>query len=261
MQGSAAAIALGAAWLEGGFFLGRAQELEKNMTETITYGVCRGDCLGHCPMRVHVRDGHVVKTSKLSHPIPEFERICQRGLTHVQRIYAADRLQHPLRRAGKRGEGKWEQITWEEAVEEICSKWKDYRREFGSGSIAFSDCAGNSAIDSRPYTKRLFNLMGATRIDNSFDNSFFSGILDTTGDSPWSVGDDERNLLQAKYIFAWGSNLTEAGHVHYEGQGLRGQTHRHRPQLHHCGQQGGSLCAHPSRHGCGAGHVHAPCGH
>ena len=215
MQGSAAAIALGAAWLEGGFFLGRAQELEKNMTETITYGVCRGDCLGHCPMRVHVREGHVVKTSKLSHPIPEFERICQRGLTHVQRIYAADRLQHPLRRAGKRGEGKWEQITWEEAVEEICGKWKDYRREFGAASIAFSDCAGNSAIDSRPYTKRLFNLMGATRIDNSFDNSFFSGILDTTGDSPWSVGDDERNLLQAKYIFAWGSNLTEAGHVHY----------------------------------------------
>lgn len=215
LQGSAAAIALGAAWLEGGFFLGRAQELEKNMTETITYGVCRGDCLGHCPMRVHVREGHVVKTSKLSHPIPEFERICQRGLTHVQRIYAADRLQHPLRRAGKRGEGKWEQITWEEAVEEICSKWKDYRREFGAASIAFSDCAGNSALDSRPYTKRLFNLMGATRIDNSFDNSFFSGILDTTGDSPWSVGDDERNLLKAKYIFAWGSNLTEAGHVHY----------------------------------------------
>ena len=107
LQGSAAAIALGAAWLEGGFFLGRAQELEKNMMETITYGVCRGDCLGHCPMRVHVREGHVVKTSKLSHPIPEFERICQRGLTHVQRIYAADRLQHPLRRAGKRGEGKW----------------------------------------------------------------------------------------------------------------------------------------------------------
>ena len=107
------------------------------------------------------------------------------------------------------------QITWEEAVEEICGKWKDYRREFGAASIAFSDCAGNSAIDSRPYTKRLFNLMGATRIDNSFDNSFFSGILDTTGDSPWSVGDDERNLLKAKYIFAWGSNLTEAGHVHY----------------------------------------------
>ena len=215
LQGSAAAIAIGAAWLEGGFLLGRAQEQKENMTETITYGVCRGDCLGHCPMRVHVRNGRLVKTSKLSHPIPEFERICQRGLTHVQRIYAADRLQHPLRRVGKRGEGKWEQITWEEAIKEICGKWKGYRQEFGNSSIAFSDCAGNSAIDSRPYTKRLFNLLGATRIDNSFDNSFFSGILDTTGDSPWSVGDDERNILKAKYIFAWGSNLTEAGHVHY----------------------------------------------
>ena len=132
LQGSATAIAMGAAWLEGGFLLGRAQEQKENMAETITYGVCRGDCLGHCPMRVHVRNGHVVKTSKLGHPIPEFERICQRGLTHVQRIYAVDRLQHPLRRVGKRGEGKWEQITWEEAIKEICGKWKGYRQKFGN---------------------------------------------------------------------------------------------------------------------------------
>ena len=217
LKGSAAMLALGAAWLEGGFWLSKvtADPGKTANEEVITYGVCRGDCLGHCPMRVHVRDGHLVKTSKLSHPIPEFERICQRGLTHVQRIYAPDRLLHPLRRAGKRGEGKWEQITWEEAIAEICTKWKSYQQEFGPESIAFSDCAGNSAIDSRPYTKRLFNLMGSVRIDNSFDNSFFSGIIDSVGESSWSVGDDERNLLSAKYIFAWGSNLTEAGHVHY----------------------------------------------
>lgn len=217
LQGSAALLALGAAWLEGGFFLRTMAEPEKKeVADTITYGVCRGDCLGHCPMRIHVRDGHVVKTSKLKHPIPEFERICQRGLTHVQRIYAPDRLTHPLKRAGQRGEGKWEQITWDEAIDEICTKWKAYQQEFGPASIAFSDCAGNSAIDSRPYPKRLFHLMGATRIDNSFDNSFFSGIIDTIGETPnWSVGDDERNILRAKYIFAWGSNLTEAGHVHF----------------------------------------------
>lgn len=208
---------MGTAWLEGGSFLHRekVKAAEVPAEEIITYGVCRGDCIGHCPMRVHVRDGKVVKTSKLKHPIPEFERICQRGLTQVQRIYAPNRLQHPLRRKGERGAGQWEEISWDEAIDEICTRWQQYQRDYGPGSIVFSDCAGNSAIDSREYTKRLFHLMGATRIDNSFDNAFFTGIIDTTGESPWSVGDDERNLLDAKYIFAWGSNLTEAGHVHY----------------------------------------------
>lgn len=218
LKGSAAALALGAAMLEGSFLFSKAIEAaeeRKTPEETISYGVCRGDCLGHCPMRIHVRDGRVVKTSKLNHPIPEFERICQRGLTQVQRIYAPDRLLHPLRRAGKRGEGKWEQITWDEAIEEITTKWKGYQQDYGRDSIAYSDCAGNSAIDSRPYTKRLFHLLGATRIDNSFDNAMISAIIDSTGETPWSIGDDERNLLKAKYIFAWGSNLTEAGHVHY----------------------------------------------
>lgn len=166
---------MGTAWLEGGSFLHRekVKAAEVPAEEIITYGVCRGDCIGHCPMRVHVRDGKVVKTSKLKHPIPEFERICQRGLTQVQRIYAPNRLQHPLRRKGERGAGQWEEISWDEAIDEICTRWQQYQRDYGPGSIAFSDCAGNSAIDSREYTKRLFHLMGATRIDNSFDNAFF----------------------------------------------------------------------------------------
>ena len=89
LKGSAAAFALGVAMLEGGLFFSKAgKSAAKNAgEEVITYGVCRGDCLGHCPMKVHVRNGRIVKTSKLHHPIPEFERICQRGLTHAQRVY------------------------------------------------------------------------------------------------------------------------------------------------------------------------------
>lgn len=217
LKGSAAAIAAGIVMPGGANLLSKkvnASEKTVENVEQITYGVCRGDCLGHCPMRVHVRNGRVVKTSKLSHPIPEYERICQRGLTHVQRIYQSDRLTHPMRRVGSRGSGKWEQITWEEAINEICTKWKQYQKEYGNGSVAFSDCAGNSAADSRQYYKKLFNLMDSIRIDNAFDNAFITAVIDTTGEGPWAFGDDERNMLSAKYIFVWGNNFTEAGHVH-----------------------------------------------
>lgn len=182
--------------------------------EQITYGVCRGDCLGHCPMKVHVRNGRVVKTSKLKHPIPEYERICQRGLTHVQRIYQSDRVTHPMRRVGSRGSGEWEKITWDEAIHEICAKWKQYQKEYGNESIAFTDCAGNGAKDARQYYKRLFNLMGSTHMDNSFDNAFLTAVPDTVGWGPWTLGDDERNMLDSKFIFVWGANITEAGNVH-----------------------------------------------
>lgn len=216
LKGSAAAVAAGVAMSSGVNLLplkADAAEAVGN-NEKITYGVCRNDCLGHCPMKVHVRNGRVVKTSKLNHPIPEYERICQRGLTHALKINQSDRMTHPMRRVGPRGSGKWEQITWGEAINEICTKWKQYQKEYGNDSIAYTDCAGNSAVDSRKYYKKLFNLMGSTHMDNSFDNAFLTAIPDTTGWGPWCLGDDERNMLSSKYIFVWGGNITEAGNVH-----------------------------------------------
>jgi molybdopterin-containing oxidoreductase family molybdopterin binding subunit len=120
-----------------------------------------------------------------------------------------------MRRVGARGTNKWEQISWDEAIDEICTKWKKFQKQFGDASIAFTDCAGNSAVDSRQYYKRVFNLMGAAHINNSFDNAMLTAIPDTVGWGPWTLGDDERNMLSSKYIFSWGGNFTEAGNVHY----------------------------------------------
>src|SRR4030042_5948825 len=78
-------------------------------------------CHGGCGVEVHVRDGKVVKVEGMEdHPWYQ-GRLCPRALAMTQYIYHPDRLRHPLKRAGERGEGKWERISWDEA-DDTCEK-------------------------------------------------------------------------------------------------------------------------------------------
>jgi molybdopterin-containing oxidoreductase family molybdopterin binding subunit len=71
----------------------------------------------NCRLYAHVRDGKLVQTSAAPFPDPSYNRICLRGLSHPQRVNSKDRILHPMKRVGKRGENKFEQITWDEAID------------------------------------------------------------------------------------------------------------------------------------------------
>lgn len=115
--------------------------------EQIFSGACRSQCIQGCYLNVHVRDGQIVRTTAGEMPNePCFKRICPKGLSHPARVYSAERLQYPMRRVGERGEGKFERITWDEAIKEITDKWKGYREEFGPESIAFFLGSGNTGL-------------------------------------------------------------------------------------------------------------------
>jgi anaerobic selenocysteine-containing dehydrogenase len=74
---------------------------------------------GGCGLRVHVEDGKIVKVE--GDPDSPLNRgtICAKGIAQVERLNHPDRLRHPLKRAGERGEGKWERISWDEALTTI----------------------------------------------------------------------------------------------------------------------------------------------
>ena len=59
-----------------------------------------------------------------------------------------DRLKYPMKRAGKRGEGKWERITWDEAITTITDKWKEYEKKYGKESYAIYWGSGSYAAVS-----------------------------------------------------------------------------------------------------------------
>ena len=89
--------------------------------ERVTYNPCQGfGCHEHCILEVHTKDGKIVRTQRAPLPGPNPGcRICSKGIMSGKIPYAEDRLLHPLKRVGERGSGQWEEISWEQAFDEI----------------------------------------------------------------------------------------------------------------------------------------------
>lgn len=210
LQGSAVAggaISLGLPTL-------RTAADEPTSNEKHFYCVCRPNCDGYCAHDVTVRDGKVVLSRFAPLPDPAFNRICLRGMSNLQRLYNPDRIKYPMKRVGERGEDKWEQISWEEAVRLITDSWKKTQAEYGEAAVAFY--AGSGALSmvngSMPgVTSVLHNAMGATKLEMSLDAAFGHGFNRCTGGS---IKNDVRDYVHAKTIIVAGFNVTESN-IHY----------------------------------------------
>jgi anaerobic selenocysteine-containing dehydrogenase len=99
--------------------------------ETVT-GIC-GICPGGCGVNVVLVDGKVEKISPIKgHPIGV---VCIRGLHSKEIIYSRDRLKYPLLRVGEKGEGKFERITWDEAMDRIVHAFQKTKDEYGAQAV------------------------------------------------------------------------------------------------------------------------------
>lgn len=72
----------------------------------------------YCALKTVVKDGKILRTEQLDYTGPESEEgyICQKGVAAARQPYNPDRVQGPMKRVGKRGEGKWERISWDQAL-------------------------------------------------------------------------------------------------------------------------------------------------
>jgi len=183
--------------------------------DTIYNVMCIGNCQSRCSLLLHVRDGKAVKTSMGKFMDPRYDRCCLRGLSQVQRIYDPNRLKYPMKRVGERGEGKWERISWDEAINLIVTKFKGYQEEFGKQSVGFSTVSGNMAWLNGAYSDfRLANLMGATQTEYSLDMADTYGLGRVIGSGGvFNQGNDPADLINAKTIIVWAANITDS-HPH-----------------------------------------------
>ncbi|KTE92418.1 hypothetical protein AT727_19730 [Desulfitobacterium hafniense] len=176
--------------------------------DKICHGVCICNCSGACRLKISVRDGKVVRTTMGELPDPEYNRICSKGFTHVQRLYSPTRLKHPLRRVGERGAGEWEQISWDEAINEISSKWKQYQTQFGSTALGFH--IGGVLRASSLAAYYMPALLGGTSFGACDDFAInYAGPL-TLGKTPLGAAGEPKNLKYAKTILCWSANPSEA---------------------------------------------------
>jgi thiosulfate reductase / polysulfide reductase chain A len=103
--------------------------------ETTVRTVCQA-CHAECGVVAHVKDGRVTRiVGDPNHPMNR-GFICVKGRSEPERLYHPDRLKHPLRRAGERGSGKWERISWDAALDGIAEKLTETKEKYGPEAIA-----------------------------------------------------------------------------------------------------------------------------
>lgn len=160
-------------------------------------------------MNVHVRDGKIVKTSRRQQTDKNVTRVCNKGVTHALRVYGEDRIKYPMKRIGERGEGKWEQISWDEAIDTIVSKWKEFAEKHGPAANAFLAGSGNISPDSH-HGKRLRAAMGATMLDAAQDRVFYAAMPPIVGNAKGQGGCGRWDYFNAKHLILWGYNPAES---------------------------------------------------
>ena len=110
-----------------------------NSKDTCTWCACVINCGQRCALRVFSHNGQVIRIeTDNSQPDtlgPRQLRACQRGRSMRERIYSPDRLRFPMKRVGELGEGKFERISWDEALDTIAKEWTRIKNQYGNDSI------------------------------------------------------------------------------------------------------------------------------
>jgi anaerobic selenocysteine-containing dehydrogenase len=175
---------------------------------------CRG-CHGGCGVLVHVRDGVITKLEGDPDFPTNHGTMCSKGLAFKQLVYHPDRLKYPMKRAGKRGEGKWERITWDEALDTIASKLQQVKRDYGAESIALGQ---GTSREGEAFLARFANLTGTPNIFAAGHFCYLSRVgasLITCGNLP--IADYDGN---PKCVMVWASNIMWTNPDEYTGENL-----------------------------------------
>ncbi|MDX1744972.1 MAG: molybdopterin-dependent oxidoreductase, partial [Halobacteriales archaeon] len=171
------------------------------------------NCTGSCSWDVYVKDGQVWREEQ-SWDFPQFDqdlpnpnpRGCQKGACYTDYVNADQRVTTPLRRVGDRGEGKWKQISWDEALTEIADHVIDEVLAGRYDAISgFTPIPAMSPV-SFASGSRLVNLLGGV------SHSFYDWYCDLPPGQPitWGVQTDNAesaDWYNSDYIIAWGSNV------------------------------------------------------
>ena len=181
-------------------------EKDQDKGVTIVSTGCCHDCGGRCVLKAHVKDGKVIRFESDTGDDPQI-RACMRGRAYRQRLYSPDRLKHPLRRVGRRGQGKFERVSWDEALDEVAARLEQVKKSYGNASILLMASGGNQGMlhGHLPVGAMLQEFGGFTRTWGiaSYEAAMYASMA-TYGTI--RTGNSREDLLNAKLVILWGWN-------------------------------------------------------
>ena len=140
--------------------------------------------------------------------------LCVKVKNYEERHYHPDRLLYPHKRIGKKGEKKFQRISWDEALDTISEKWKKLIDEFGAESILPYSYLGNQGlVHGLNGADAFFNRMGATVCERTFcGEGSCTAWLSTIGPT---AGLDPESYIHSKYIVIWACNSVSTNLHHW----------------------------------------------
>ena len=174
-------------------------------TQTILTS-CSHDCGGRCLLKVHIHDSKIVRIETDDGEEPQL-RACLRGRAYRQRVYSPDRLKYPMKRTGQRGQGQFERVSWDEALDTVAGELVRVKNTYGNASILFLPGSGSQAALHGPQAvgALLARFGGFTRTwgTPSFEGALFASMA-TYG--TMMTGSARKDLFNSRLIIMWGWN-------------------------------------------------------
>ncbi|MGL4718572.1 MAG: molybdopterin-dependent oxidoreductase, partial [Kluyvera intermedia] len=186
--------------------------------DKVVWGACSVNCGSRCALRLHVKDDEVywVETDNTGHDIygDHQVRACLRGRSIRRRINHPDRLNYPMKRVGKRGEGKFERISWQEALDTIASNLQRVVKDYGNESVYInysSGIVGGNITRSSPSGSAVMRLMNC--YGGSLNQYGTYSTAQIACAMPYTYGTNDGNstsdIENSKLVVMFGNNPAE----------------------------------------------------
>ena len=174
------------------------------MSVTQVRAACPHDCPDTCAILVTVDNGVATEVKgDPEHPTTAGV-LCTKVSRYVERTYHPDRVLYPMRRVGRKGEGKFERITWGEAIDEIAERLGVIAARDPQAILPYSYAGTMGLVQGDSMSLRFFNKLGASLLDRTIcATAGATGYKYTIGGS---VGTDIEQFQNAKLILIWGGN-------------------------------------------------------
>jgi molybdopterin guanine dinucleotide-containing S/N-oxide reductase-like protein len=191
--------------------------------KTVVHAACPHDCPDACGVLITVEDGKATKIQgDPEHPVTR-GFLCAKVAKYLDRVYSPDRVLYPMRRVGPKGPVQnrvgeapaapradtahaWQRISWDEALDEICSRFRSIAGEFGSEAILPYSFGGTlGAVNGACMDRRFFHRLGASQLDRAICSmAGETGLQSVLG---VKLGTEPEQFPHSRYIIAWAANI------------------------------------------------------
>jgi anaerobic selenocysteine-containing dehydrogenase len=181
-----------------------AKQAASGIERKIVKAACPHDCPDTCGMHITVENGVAVKVEGAKDMPFTDGTLCTKVARYLDRTYSKERVLYPLKRVGAKGEGKFERISWDEALATIAAKFREVAAVEPQSILPCSYAGTMGMVQYASMDRRFFYKLGASLLERTLCSSAGkAGIKITLGAG---VGMDPERFVEAKLILLWGTN-------------------------------------------------------